>query len=64
MKKRIAGLVLAASLLVIPVAPAQAQAQPQGGECPACVVGCLVRWTVDFVTWGLQHPGYTCADLN
>lgn len=61
MKKSIVGVALAASLLTaIPAAPAQAQ----GTDCPACVVGCLVRWTVDFVTWGLQHPGYTCADIN
>ena len=60
MKKRMAGLALAASLLAIPVAPAQAQ----GTECPGCLVGCLVRWTFDYVTWGLQHPGYTCADVS
>ena len=62
MKKRMAGLALAASLVAIPLAPAPAQAQ--GSDCPACVVGCLVRWTWDFVTWGLQHPGYTCADIT
>lgn len=62
MKKKLAGLALAASLVAIPLAPAQAQAQTS--ECPACVVGCLARWTIDFVTWGLQHPGYTCADIS
>lgn len=63
MKKSIVGVALAASLLTaIPVAPAQAQAQ--GTDCPACLVGCLVRWTFDYVTWGLQHPGYTCADIT
>lgn len=61
MKKSIVGVALAASLLTaIPVAPAQAQ----GTDCPACLVGCLVRWTFDYVTWGLQHPGYTCADIT
>ena len=63
MKKRMAGLALAASLVAIPVAPAQA-APAQGSDCPACLVGCLVRWTFDYVTWGLQHPGYTCADVS
>lgn len=61
MKKTIAALALAASALAAtPMAPAQAQ----GTECPACVVGCLVRWTFDYVTWGLTHPGYTCADVS
>lgn len=62
MKKRMAGLALAAALVAIPVAPAPAQAQ--GTECPGCLVGCLVRWTFDFVTHGGTHPGYTCADIS
>jgi hypothetical protein len=67
MKKRMAGIALAASLLAaIPVSSAQAQVHcvPFLPDNPGCLVKCLVNWTADFVTSGGGNPGYTCSDWN
>lgn len=67
MRKRIAGVALAASLLAaVPVAPAQAEdltcRPPLVPDGAVCLVTCLARWTVDFVFSGGTNPGYGCAD--
>lgn len=69
MRKRIAGMALAASLLAaVPVSPAQAaelHCLPLLPDSPtACLVKCLVNWTADFALSGGEHPGYTCANAN
>lgn len=66
MKKRMAGIAFAASLLAaIPVSSAGAQevhCLPLVPDNPGCLVKCLVNWTADFATSGGGNPGYTCAD--
>ena len=67
MRKRMAGLALAASLLAaVPVSPAQAQVHclPLVPDNVGCLVRCMVRWHTDFVTSGGQHPGYTCMNIG
>ncbi len=62
MRKRMAGVALAASLLAaVPVSPAQAE---EGCDPPTvvCTVVCLALWTKDFVFGGGVNPGYTCAE--
>ena len=66
MKKRMAGMALAASLLAaIPVSSAQAQelhCMPLLPDNVGCLVKCHVSWVGDFVGSGGQHPGYTCSN--
>ncbi len=67
MKKKLAGLALAASLFAaIPVLPAQANgdscSRPLVPDGVVCLTTCLARWTVDFVFSGGQNPGYGCAN--
>lgn len=66
MRKKIAGMALAASLLAaVPVSPAQAAELHCLPFLPdnrtTCLVKCLINWSADFVTSGGQNPGYTCA---
>lgn len=66
MKKKLAGLALAASLLAaIPLAPAQANEDGCTPPVPngvLCLTTCMARWVVDFVFSGGENPGYGCAD--
>jgi hypothetical protein len=66
MKKRMAGMVLAASLLAaVPMSSAQAEelhCMPLLPDNPGCTVKCLINWTAYFVTSGGGNPGYTCSD--
>lgn len=69
MRKRTAGMALAASLLaavpVSPVSAAELHCLPFLPDNPTtCLVKCLVNWTADFATSGGQNPGYTCADAG
>lgn len=68
MRKRMAGVALAASLLAaLPVSSAQAQelhCLPFLPDNPGCLVRCMVNWHVDFVFSGGEHPGYACAHIT
>ena len=69
MRKRMAGMALAASLLAaVPVSPAQAaefHCLPFLPDSPTtCLVKCMINWHADFVTSGGQHPGYTCISAT
>lgn len=65
-KKKLAGLVLAASLVAaIPMSPAQANEDgctPLVPNGVVCLTTCLAWWVKDFVFSGGQNPGYGCAD--
>lgn len=64
MRKRIASVALAASLLAaVPISPARADVEcTPVAPTVGCLVRCLALWTKDYVFGALQHPGYTCAD--
>lgn len=65
MRKRLAGVAMAASLLAaVPVAPAQAQdlhCMPLLPDGVGCLVRCHIWWVGDFVEGGGADPGYVCS---
>lgn len=66
MRKRMAGVALAASLLTaIPASAAQAAEETCTPLVPhgvTCLVRCHVWWVRDFVMSGGQDPGYACSN--